>query len=114
MRAMISVLKQAIRQSVLILSLVAFIFTSGFFLVEQPSLADSESPLATEESFSKINAKPASREAAYEEAVKAANDPKGLEKEFEKGMENYKEEHPGENPVVEGAKELVEKVTGKE
>lgn len=105
--------KQVLRRGIVVLSLAIFIFTAGFFMV-QPSFADTEKPLATEKSFSKVNETPASREAAYEEAVQAVKDPKGLDKEYEKELEVYKEENPGKNPVVEGVKEVVEKVTGKE
>jgi hypothetical protein len=115
---LLSTLKQAIRKSVVILSLAILIFTSGFVMGGQPGFAEEASPLATEKSFSEVvknpASNPASRNAAYEEAVKATKDPNGLEKEYKKEMKVYKEEHPGENPVVEGVKEAVEKVTGKE
>lgn len=115
MQQILSTLKQSVCKSLLTLGLAIFIFTAGFFVVEQPSFAHTETdkPLATEQSFSKVNETPAGREAAYEEAVKATKDPKGLEKEYEKEMEVFKEEHPSENPVIEGVKEAVEKVTGK-
>ncbi|KAM3093153.1 hypothetical protein ACKFKG_20340 [Phormidesmis sp. 146-35] len=111
---LLSTLKQAIRNGVVILSLAILILTSGFVMGSQPSFAEEASPLATEKSFSEVVKTPASRNAAYEEAVKATKDPNGLEKEYKKEMKVYKEEHPGENTVVEGVKEAVEKVTGKE
>lgn len=54
------------------------------------------------------------REQAYEEQLKAAEDP---EKVYEKNLKAYKEVNPDEGLIqktVEGTKELVEKVTGKE
>ncbi|NJR51807.1 MAG: hypothetical protein HC780_21715 [Leptolyngbyaceae cyanobacterium CSU_1_3] len=108
----LSTLRQAIRKSVVILSLAILMVSSSFLTVSQASFADTESPLATEKSFSKVTQNPASRSAAYEEAAEAAKDPEGLEKEYEKEMEVFKEEHPSENPVIEGVKEVVEKVTG--
>jgi ABC-type Na+ efflux pump permease subunit len=60
-----------------------------------------------------------SREEAYDQAMKTANDPKGLEKEFEKDVEIFKEENPDEKDLVSGADKLVDeakdiakKVTG--
>lgn len=55
----------------------------------------------------------ASREEAYDQAIEAANDPEGLEKEYEKDIEIFKQEHPDQMNLVEEAKEVVEKVTGK-
>lgn len=50
---------------------------------------------------------------AYEEATEAVANPKvGLEKIYEEDLKEFKKENPEENSLVEGAKDLVEKVTG--
>lgn len=54
-----------------------------------------------------------SRVEAYEEAKEIAKDPKmGIEKEYEKEIEVYQEEHSEGTGILEEAKELVNKVTG--
>jgi hypothetical protein len=52
------------------------------------------------------------REQAYEEAKSIANDPEGLEKEYEKNREEYLKSHPDEGGVVQEAKQAVERITG--
>ncbi|MBF1999501.1 MAG: hypothetical protein IGS38_02130 [Synechococcales cyanobacterium M58_A2018_015] len=55
------------------------------------------------------------REAAYDEAKDIASDPKmGVEKEYERNIEAYREEHADEMGIVGEVKELVNKVTGNE
>lgn len=55
------------------------------------------------------------REAAYDEAKDIASDPKmGVEKEYERNIEAYREEHADETGIIEEVKELVNQVTGKD
>lgn len=55
------------------------------------------------------------RQEAYKEATEITEDPKaGVEKEYEAEVEEYFEEHPEEGGVVQGAKNLVNQVTGKD
>ncbi len=115
MRQVFLTLKQAFYKSMILMGLVSLIYTTGFFVVEQRSYADTlkqpvkEQPFILDEPQTATN-----REAAYEEAVDAVKQPDGLEKEYEKDLKTFKKENPSENPVVEGAKELIDKVTGKE
>ncbi len=115
MRQVFLTLKQTVYKTMVLVGLVSLIYTSGFFVAEQPSYADilkqpvKEQPFVLDEPQTATN-----REAAYEEAIDTAKKSNGVEKEYEKDLETFKEEHPSDNPVVEGAKELIEKVTGKE
>ncbi len=52
------------------------------------------------------------REEAYDKAIQAANDPKGLDKEYEKDIKIFKDENPDDVSLVEKAKDVVEKATG--
>ena len=114
MRQVFLTLKQTFYKTVILMGLVSLIYTTGFSIVERPSYADTlkqpvkEQPFILDEPQTATN-----REAAYEEAVDAVKKPDGLEKEYEKDLKTFKQENPSENPVVEGAKELIDKVTGK-
>lgn len=110
--------KQTFRQSFLILGLVSLILSSVLVFTAQPSFA---APLGSEgrkltqfENMDKSSQPINSREQAYEEQVKAAENP---DKVYEENLKEYQEEHPGENIVqkaVEGAEKLVDKAAGKE
>jgi len=51
------------------------------------------------------------RQEAYKEATEITEDPKmGVEKEYEAEVDEYFEEHPEEGGVLQGAKNLVNKV----
>ncbi|WP_346292862.1 hypothetical protein [Sphaerothrix gracilis] len=76
-------------------------------LLSQPSYA---APKASEITQTQ-NTAAADREDAYEKAAAVIDDPRGVEKEYEKNMDNYKRSHPSENGMIEEAKDLVEKVT---
>lgn len=55
------------------------------------------------------------RQEAYKEATEITENPKmGVEKEYEAEVEEYFEEHPEEGGVLQGAKDLVNQVTGKD
>jgi hypothetical protein len=60
------------------------------------------------ESFEDLNP-----QAAYDDIVKAAQNPAKVEKVYEESLGEYKAEHPQES-LVEKAEELIEKVTGQE
>ncbi len=108
-------LKQSLHKTLVLIGLVSFIYTTGFFLVEHASFADTSKQSVKEQPFILDDPQPAAnREAAYKEAVEEVKKSDGLEKEYEKDLKTFKKENPGENPVVEGAKGLIDKVTGKE
>ena len=108
-------LKQALHKTVVLIGLVSLIYTTGFFLVEQSSYADTTKQAVKEQPFILDEPQTATnREAAYQEAIEETKKSDGLEKEYEKDLKTFKKENPGENPVVEGAKGLIDKVTGKD
>lgn len=115
MRQVFLTLKQAFYKGMVLMGLVSLIYTTGFFVVEQFSYAATSNQAVKEQPFILDEPQTATnREAAYKEALDAVKKPDGLEKEYEKDLKTFKKENPSENPVVEGAKELIDKVTGKE
>lgn len=100
--------------SVLLVGFISFVGWTGFF-------APASAAPAQEGVIGPDSQEYATREDAYDEALKVVNDPKGLDKEFKKDVEIFKEENPdkkdlvsGADNIVEEAKNVVEKVTGKE
>ncbi|MCL1469946.1 hypothetical protein [Argonema antarcticum] len=118
MQRIFSSLKQAIRNSLVAFSLISFISLSALFLFTAgPSLAAA--PVQSQPTIEKgiDNANEASegtvnRAAAYEKAVKAV-DEQGLEKVYEKNLEEYEETQP-DTGIIKEAKQLIEKVTGQD
>ena len=116
MQRMFSALKQAVRKSFLVLGLLSLLM-SGLFIT-QPTLAapisaEGQKLIQQQKMGQESQAANYQREQAYEEQVEAAKDP---DKVYEENLKEFKESHPGENIVekaVEGAKDAVEKVTGK-
>jgi hypothetical protein len=87
--------------------LFASLISLSLLMLGQPSQAANQ--LTTSDS-----AEIQQREQAYEQAKDIAEDPKmGIEKEYEKEVEAYREEHAGEGGIVEKTKELVTEVTSK-
>lgn len=100
-----STLIQLLRKALFVLALACSL-SVGWVGLAQPSYAVAQSTAV--QPASELEA----REAAYEEAKEIADDPKmGIEKEYEKEIEAYREEN-GEGGIIEEAKELVTKVTG--
>ncbi len=119
MQLIFSALGQAFRKSILVLGLMIFINLSGTFMfVAQPAYAVT-SQLTPEEKINRAyeyseatGLKEEERQEEYEEAVKEAKSPELQEKEYEKSEKAYNQANqPG---LVEQAKGLVDKVTGKE
>lgn len=123
MQWLLSTFKQALRKKILVISILSLsILSSLFVFVQQPSLATPVSiegrKLAAQEQRSKESqaankAGETSRERAYDEQVEAAKNP---DKVYEENVKVYNAAHP-ENIVektVEGAKQVIEKVTGQE
>ncbi|MBC6435068.1 hypothetical protein FM036_34555 [Nostoc sp. HG1] len=107
-------LKQVLHKTIVLIGLVSLIYTTGFFLVEQSSYADTTKQAIKQPFILDEPQTATDREAAYKEAIEEVKKPDGLEKEYEKDLKIFKKENPGENPVVEGAKGLIDKVTGKD
>lgn len=115
MQRMFSALMAAFRH-ILFVGLISVISLTGLWsIAPQPAYAAttaSQKP-SQEAVISPDGESYATREEAYEKAIQAANDPKGLEKEYEKDLKIYKEENPDKANIVEEAKDVIEKVTGK-
>lgn len=112
--------KQAFRQSILILALMSLISLSGSFIfAAQPSYAAPISPegqklIQQEQMDKQSQAAAQQRERNYEDQVKAAQNP---DKVYEDNLKAERRANPDEGIVqkaVEGTKDLVNKVTGNE
>jgi hypothetical protein len=122
MQRIFSIIGQAFGKRILIFGLMSLLSLSGLFIfVNQPALADK--PLQAQEKIDRAytmseatGLREEDRQEAYDEAIEEiSEDPKeGLEKIYEEDFKAYKKENPDENGLLEGAKDLVDKVTGKE
>lgn len=115
MQRIFSSLKQA-RKSLLIFSLISLISLSGLFIFTGPTLAaaPTERQPTLEKGIdnaSKDGEGAEDRTEAYEKAVEAVDEPQGLEKVYEKNLEEYEETQP-DTGIIQEAKQLIEKVTG--
>ncbi|MBD1845478.1 hypothetical protein H6F89_19110 [Cyanobacteria bacterium FACHB-63] len=83
---------------------------TGFFA---PAYAEVTTQVpGSEEVISPDGEQYSSRQEAYEKAMEAANDPKGLDKEYEKDLKLFKKENPDQANLLEKAEAAVEKVVG--
>lgn len=122
MQRILSTIAQAFGKGILIFGLISLLSLSGLFMFSnQPALADKA--LSPEEKIDRAytyneaaGLREEDRAAAYDAAAQAVQeDPKeAIEKIYEEDLKEFKEENPGENGLLEGAKELVEKVTGQD
>ena len=112
MQQAISSFFQGLRRLFLLIGVVSlFNVVSWSSPLTQPSYAVSTPQEALQEI--KRDQAAQSRGQAYEEAVEITEDPKtGVEKAYEEEIAEFRKEHPDEGGIVEGAKELVGKVTG--
>lgn len=112
MQQAISAFLQGLRRVLLLIGVVSlFNLVSWSSPLTQPSYAVSSPQEALQEI--KRDQAEQSRTQAYEEAVEVTENPKmGVEKAYEEEMAEFRKEHPDEGGIVEGAKELVGKVTG--
>lgn len=108
MQQILSALVQALRKGLLILVLFGGFSLPIWFSL--PHAFSYAAPTVTQNSQA-IE----SREEAYEEAKEIAEDPKrGIEKEYEKNVEEYLDENPQSGGLVQEAKSLVQKATGQD
>lgn len=122
MQRILSTIAQAFGKRLLIFGLISLLSLSGLFMFSnQPALADKA--LSPEEKIDRAytyneaaGLREEDRAAAYDAAAQAVQeDPKeAIEKIYEEDLKEFKEENPDENGLLEGAKELVEKVTGQD
>lgn len=125
MQRFLAALKQSFHKNILILGLMSLLSLSGLFIATQQSaLAASDKPFnqpsqaqeAIDRAYTLSEAaglKEEDRQEAYEEATEAINESGGraTEKIYEEDLEAYEEAQPDKG-LVEGAKELIENVTG--
>jgi len=116
MQRILSALGQSFRRGVLILGLISLISLSSLFIpVAQSSYVATAAPAqAQEEDIDVLNytdAPAKSREEAYEEAAEAAESPDKVLKAEEKEIKQFKKAESG-GGLVEGAQNLLDKVTG--
>lgn len=124
MQQIFSAITQSFVKRVLLIGLMSLLSLSSLFVfTNQPAFADklleksTPSETAIDRAYELNEAagfKEEDRLEAYEEATEAVTNPKaGLEKIYEEDLKAYKKETSRGNPLVEGAKDIVEKVTGK-
>jgi len=114
MQSTYKILRNIFQRSLVVLSLVC-LFGFGNPWLPQPSYAATSanpSSLTSQEKADESYTEAAgSREAGYEAAKQDAANLKTEEKAYERNLKAYKEEQP--NPgLVEGAKDVIEKITG--
>lgn len=124
MQRIFSAIGQAFAKRILVLGLMSLLSLSGLFVfANQPAWADkplnrpSQSEAAIDRAYTLSEGtglKEEDRQEAYEEATEALNDPKGLDKIYEEDLKEFKKENPDQTGLVEGAKKVVDKVTGKD
>ncbi|MHC5768326.1 MAG: hypothetical protein ACYTXI_22440 [Nostoc sp.] len=122
-------LKQALRSSFLVVSLIVFIsLTGSFIFVQQSSYATTLEELKlvppeykpnSEEKINRANEydpgvgiQEEDREKAYEQAIKDSKNLTTIEKTYERNLKAEQEQNPPES-FGEKAKGVIEKVTGK-
>ncbi|MBE9179086.1 hypothetical protein IQ268_10985 [Oculatella sp. LEGE 06141] len=105
MKLVLSALKKALYKGIYVGALVALLNIGGWLAIATPASYAASTTVQDQESVE-------SREQAYEEAKSIVNDPKGIEREYEKNKDAYLKEHPEEGGVIEEAKQAVERITG--
>ncbi len=115
MQRIFSALGQAVSKSILIVSLIGLLSLSNLFMfASQPASAATR--LTPEEKVDRaydLNEAAGTREEIYEEEVEEAQNPAKLNEVYQEELKEYKESQPEKPGLIEEAKELVEKVTGK-
>lgn len=122
MQRIFSAIGEALAKRLLIFGLMSLLSLSGLFVfANQPALADVPSRRPTEEAIDRAytmseatGLREEARQEAYDEATEAINDPQGIEKIYDEDVKAFKQETSDGSGLLEGAKDLVDKVTGKE
>lgn len=111
MQRILTALGQAFRQSILVVGLISLLSLSNIFIfASQPAYAASQ--LTAQEkvdSTSENSAAVELREESYEEAAEQARDPQKQDEIYQESVKATNQSNPG---LIEGAKELVDKVIG--
>jgi hypothetical protein len=122
MQRILLTIGQVFVKRILIVGLISLLSLSSLFMFSnQPALADKG--LSPDEKIDRAynygeaaGIREEDRQAAYDATAQAVqeNPKEAIEKIYEEDLKEFKEENPGENGLLEGAKELVEKVTGQD
>ncbi|MBD2111083.1 MULTISPECIES: hypothetical protein [Cyanophyceae] len=111
MQSLIMLSKEFISRRLRAIALVCLAgLMSWLTLATQPAFAANNRGTATPSVDQTMTEEP--RDQAYEEAVEVIDNPNGVQETYEKNLKQYKQENPDQKSLVEGAKDLVEKVTG--
>lgn len=114
MQQIFSVLKQALHRSILLLAIVSLLSLSGLS-ISLPSYAATANQKLTQLDKMDRNSQNANqREQAYEEQIQASKNP---DKVYENNLKEFAKNNPNSDVVknaVGEAKEILDKVTGKE
>lgn len=109
-----STLMQTLRKGLVFIICVGLLSITGWFSLPHQSSYALSTP---EEALQEIRRDQSmqDRQEAYRDAIQITEDPKmGVEEAYEEEVDEYFEEHPEEGGILQGAKNVVEKVTGKE
>ncbi|MBD1930851.1 MULTISPECIES: hypothetical protein [Cyanophyceae] len=110
MQGILTALGQAFRQSILVVGLISLLSLSNIFIfASQPAYAASQLTAQEVDSTSGNSAAIELREESYEEAAEQARDPKKQDEIYQESVKATNQSNPG---LIEGAKELVDKVIG--
>ncbi|MGB3200896.1 MAG: hypothetical protein WBA99_08335 [Nodosilinea sp.] len=82
---------------------------SWLVLASQPAYAADARRESTPTVDQTMAAEP--RDQAYDEALEVIDNPNGVQKTYEENLKQYRQENPDQGGIVEGAKDLVEKIT---
>lgn len=113
MQRILAVIGQFIRSSLVVVALVGLLSLSSL-IISQASYAGNTN--VSNFRADQINPSTAekqsveTREQAYNNATRVAKDPDGLNQEYERNLESYEEKQPDAG-IVQGAKQLLQKVT---
>lgn len=114
MQHIASTLMHTLRKGLLLVALIGLLNVVSWFSLPNNSVYAASSPNEYLQEIQKDQTSK-DRQKAYQEATKITEDPKmGVEKEYEEEVDEYFEEHPEEGGALQGAKNLVNKVTGKD
>lgn len=113
MQHLASTLIHILRKGLLLVAFVCLLNMVSWFALPNSSATAASSPDEYLQEIKKDQSVK-DRQEAYQEATEVTEDPKvGVEKEYEEEVDDYLKEHPDEGGVLQGAKNLVDKVTGK-
>lgn len=99
-------------KSILATVLVGLISWLSFSVIVEPAQATVSNQSRTQSSLNLENQSIEDREKAYEQEVKIGDKPEDLEKQYEKNLQEYRQQNPDEGGLVDQAKGLLEKATG--